>query len=116
VRRLAVVVVVLGCTGGDDIHTPVIGSIVPDRGVAGASVMVNGSYFCGQPEAADPDEADPLLCANMGALTFSGAPASVGQYTDSAMVVEVPTVPPGEVPVRVSVVGRVSNAVMFTVE
>ena len=47
---------------------------------------------------------------------FDASPVSPTQYTDSSITVEVPNTLPGSFAVRVSVNGRTSNSVEFTLE
>jgi hypothetical protein len=104
------------CTANDDIHPPALAALTPDRAIPGSSVVASGNYFCGQPEADDPADVDPLACQNLGTVTFDGVPATVSQYSEVTIVVELPDLPPGPVTVRVSVAGRTSNGAPFTVE
>ncbi len=106
----------VGCTAGDDIHDPVIASIVPERAGPGTSIVISGSYFCGQPEPHDPEEADPNDCENTGTVSFGAVPAIAAQYIDTMIVVEVPMLSPGPFDIQVSVIGRHSNLVGFTLE
>jgi hypothetical protein len=113
---LGIAVASLGCTAGDDIHTPSIASVNPTRATIGTSIVVSGSYFCAQVEPAVPDDIDPLACKNIGTVQFGSLPVSASQYTDTEITVPVPDVSPGSIQLRVSVSGRTSNQVSFTVE
>ena len=115
-RALLAFAVLVGCTANDDIHPPSIGAITPDRAQPGSTVSITGNYFCAQPEADDGDDVDPLACVNTGAVSFGTVPATVGQYTDTMITVEVPDGMRGVVTVHVSVAGRTSDGASFTVE
>ncbi len=105
-----------GCTANDDIHAPAISGVNPARASAGTSVVLSGSWFCQQPEPHGGDDVDPLACAHVGVVQFDASPVSPTQYTDSSITVEVPNRLPGSFAVRVSVNGRTSNSVDFTLE
>jgi hypothetical protein len=79
----------------------------------GTTITLTRSYFCAQPES--PDE-DPLACENVGAVTFGSVPATIAQYTDMTILVEVPDVAPGPLDIHVSVSGRTSSSARFLVE
>lgn len=103
-----------GCSAAEDVPAPLIASLVPDYGPAGRTISIRGSYFCAQP---DPDEeGDPSACKNTGTVSFDGVPATVAQYNDKNIMVEVPVLPPGAVDVQLVVVARPSNRVVFVVE
>jgi hypothetical protein len=113
---LALAAVLASCTANDDIHQPAIGGLTPDRGPPGTAVRIEGEYFCAQPEPDDPDDVDPLACANTGAVWFGDVPANVNLYTETTILAEVPDVTPGAVIVSVTVAGRRSNHAVFNLE
>jgi IPT/TIG domain len=103
--------VAAGCSANDDIPAPAIASITPQHAIPGAQVVIAGSYFCQQPEPADP-----LACAEMGVVLFGSQPSTAAQYEDSMISVDVPTLMPGDTTVFVSVGGKMSNGADFTVD
>lgn len=106
---LAVVVVLVGCTRGDDVPAPAIAALTPASGVAGDVVVISGSDFCQTPEV--DDEA---TCLHTGAVAFGSVPATATAWSDHEVQVGVPeglTVP---VQVRVQVAGRSSNGATLT--
>ena len=109
--RWLLVVAMLGCSANDDIPAPLISSLNPNHGPAGGVIMVAGQYFCQQP----PGE-DPACDSAAGTVSFDAAPGIVSAYTDTSIMVEVPTGLSGHVTVRVTAAGRTSNAATFTVE
>ena len=111
-KALLCIVLFVGCTQGDDVPAPAIASITPDHATPGASVMIAGSAFCQQPESSE----DPLACENMGVVEFGQVPATIAMYTDTLIVAEVPSLPPGVVAVAIAVAGRRSNHADLTVE
>jgi hypothetical protein len=98
------------CSANDDIPDPRIGSINPSHAPVGASVTIEGEYFCQQLE-----NEDPLACANIGSVSFGTLGATTITYGDERIIVEVPS-GTGLVRVRVSSAGQTSNAVDFTIE
>jgi hypothetical protein len=108
--RWLLVVAMLGCSANDDIPSPQISSLNPDHGPAGAVIMIAGQYFCQAPVGEDP------ACDTVGTVSFDAAPGIVSSYTDTAIMVEVPTGNTGEVTVRVTAAGKTSNAITFTEE
>ncbi len=105
-----------GCTANDDIHAPAISNVNPARAGAGTSVVLSGSWFCQQPEPHGEDEVDPLACEHVGTVQFDSSPVSPTGYTDTTITVEVPNISTGSYALRVSVNGRNSNTVDFTLE
>jgi hypothetical protein len=103
------------CTANDDVPAPAVAGVIPDHAGPGAVVVVNGSYFC-QQTMPDQGEVDPLACANMGIVQFGSQPGIVQQYTDTSIMVAVPQAALGATQLSVSVAGRVSNTVDFTIE
>jgi hypothetical protein len=112
VRTVAIagLVALVACSANDDLPSPQIGSVTPTHAAPGTTVVIAGSYFCHQPE-----NEDPLACANTGSVSFDAAVASPSTYTDTSVMVEVPN-NPGTVQIRITVAGHVSNAVGFTIE
>jgi hypothetical protein len=107
---VVIAVVVAACSANDDIPAPRIASITPDHGMAGASVTIDGDFFCHQLESEDP-----LLCEQQGTVHFGTAVADVISYADAMIVADVPNII-GKVRVTVDVAGEVSNGIDFTVE
>ena len=105
-----------GCTANDDIHAPTLSSVSPTRATAGTSIVLTGSYFCQQPEPHGGGDVDPFACVNMGNVQFGTSPVSPSQYTDTSITVEVPNASQGSSTLSVSVAGRTSNGVEFTIE
>jgi hypothetical protein len=104
----AIVLALTACSASDDMPAPHISSVSPDHAVAGTVVLISGSYFCHQPA-----NEDPLACANTGVVEFGTSVGVASQYTDSAIMVEVPS-GAGSVEVVVEVASESSNAVGFT--
>src|SRR6185503_13890561 len=102
------------CTAADDIPAPHISGVAPNPVTAGGTVQIDGNAFCAQPEP-EPGEEDPLACDHVGAVMFDAMPTTAALYTDTQIMVEVPTLP-GETHVAVSVAGRQSNWVDLTIE
>ena len=102
----------LGCSANDDIPAPLIASLNPSHGPAGAVIMVSGQYFCQQPGMGE----DPACDAAAGTVSFDASPGIVSAYTDTAIMVEVPDGLAGHVTVRVTAAGKTSNAAGFTAE
>ena len=116
IRSLALVVLVVGaCTANDDVPAPAVGGITPNHAAPGTAVVISGSYFCQQPESSS-GETDPLACEHMGAVVFGVEPTTPQNYTDTSITVSVPQQQPGMVQVGVSVAGRSSNTVSFTID
>lgn len=111
---LAATVALAACSANDDIRAPTISAVMPGRGAAGTFVTVTGSDLCQQPHPGGDD--DPFACAHVGTLLFDTVPALTTAYGDTMAVAEVPQLPAGEVSVSVSVAGRSSNRLSFTVE
>jgi hypothetical protein len=100
-----------GCSANDDVPAPQVSSVTPDQAAPGSTVVVNGSDFCQQAATSE----DPLACDNMGGVVFGVEHATSVQYTDTSITVEVPG-GAGTVQLAVSVAGRTSNAISFTIE
>jgi len=113
--RLLGWLVVSACSANDDVPAPAIAAVSPDHAAPGASVTVSGSYLCQDPRAEGSD-IDPLACGHVGAVMFDAAPGRVISYTDTAVLVEVPSLAPGRFGVTISVAGRSSNRFGFVVE
>lgn len=92
-----------------------IASLAPSHGPAAATITILGSYFCAQPDAED-EGTDPSGCKSMGSVSFGAVPATVTQYSDTSVMVEVPGLPIGSVDVKLVVVGRSSNRATFVIE
>ncbi len=110
--RALVLVVLAGCSAGDDVPAPLISNIVPSHGVPASVVQVNGSYFCQRPAGTTEDP----NCAVAGTVHFGAAPATPTSWMDTAIMVEVPAGLSGSVDVQVIAAGRMSNTVSFTVD
>jgi hypothetical protein len=110
--RWLLVVAMLGCSANEDIPAPLIASLNPNHGPAGAVIMIAGQYFCQAPQAEDSQACDSAT----GTVSFDAAPGIVSAYTDTAIMVEVPTGLSGHVTVRVTAAGKTSNAAGFTAE
>lgn len=104
----------IGCTAGEDLPAPMISSISPTHATPGISVTIAGQYLCQQQET--DGEVDPLACANIGTVAFGQTPATVGMYTEQAITAEVPGLGAAGYSVSVSVAGRRSNTLSFTVD
>ncbi|HEX3766007.1 MAG TPA: IPT/TIG domain-containing protein [Kofleriaceae bacterium] len=103
------------CSANDDVPAPAIGAVQPDRAAPGVSVTVSGSSLCQEPRT-DGSDGDPLACDHVGTVLFDTAPGVATSYTDTAVIVEVPSLPPGPVDLSISVAGRSSNHLSFTVD
>ena len=90
---------------------PQIAAITPNHATPGSVVVVSGSYFCQQPGTTE----DPFACLNIGQVLFGQSASNTGQYTDTSIMADVSGAT-GLVQVVVSVAGRVSNGVTFTIE
>jgi hypothetical protein len=110
IRRALLALAIVACSANDDIPAPQIASITPARASVGASIRIDGEYFCQQPEAEDP-----LACENPGNVSFGTLGATALTYIDHLIIVEVPS-GIGLVQVTVAAGGRISNAVDFTIE
>jgi hypothetical protein len=102
------------CSANDDVPAPAIGAVQPDHAAPGASVTVSGSALCQEPRT--DGDGDPLACDQVGTVLFDTAPGVATSYTDTAVTVEVPSLPPGPVDLSISVAGRSSNHVSFVVD
>ena len=98
--RVLVLAVLVGCSANDDIPSPLISTITPDQAPAGAQVVVAGSYFCQRPGTSE----DPT-CTTSGDVHFGTVPSAPSQWTDTAIMVEVPQGVSGSVGVTVSGTG-----------
>jgi hypothetical protein len=114
VRRTFWLWIAMSCSAGDDVPSPVITTILPDRAMPGTSILVSGFYFCGQPDA--DDEEAPFDCHNIGSVMFDGAPTSSNSYEDHQIMVIMPELGAGVVSVQVAVSARRSNIVELIVE
>jgi hypothetical protein len=110
IRFALLAAIAFSCSANDDIPAPLISSVTPNHAPPGATVTVSGSYFCQQPTTEDP-----LACANMGVVEFGVTSATTSQYTDTAIMVEVPNAL-GNVDITVNTGGRVSNTADFTID
>ena len=106
------VATLVACSAADDIPAPHISSVVPAAAVPGAIVTVQGSYFCQRPNTGNEDP----LCTSTGTVDFGASPGTVTLWTDTAIMVEVPQGALGAVALSVTVTGRASNPVSFTVQ
>lgn len=114
--RLTFLIVALGaCSANDDVPAPLLSSVTPNHGVVGTSVMIAGSYFCGQPTI-DSEDVDPLACDLTGFVQFGSSNGTTLQYTDDSITAEVPDSSRGRTRMIVSVGGRTSNAITFVIE
>jgi hypothetical protein len=113
--RAAVILVLAACSSNDDIPAPQIAGVVPDHGLAGTIVTVDGSYLCQEPP---PTPDDPMFpCNTDGVITFDQTPANAtSAWTDTGVMVQVPDGATGTVQVTASMTGRTSNGVSFTVD
>jgi IPT/TIG domain-containing protein len=102
------------CSANDDVPAPTISAVQPDHAVPGASVTVSGSFLCQAPRSGS--DVDPLACDHVGTVLFGTTPSLAASYTDTAVVVEVPSLPPGPLDIAVSVAGRSSNSLPFVVD
>jgi hypothetical protein len=119
-RRLSVCFAVASAScmapGGDDFPPPRLAAVVPIAGSPGQPVMLLGDHFCAGPD--DHDDTEPFVCAEpAGSVRFGTEHAESLAWTMTTIDVTVPLEAlPGRTSVRVSVAGRTSNAVGFTVE
>jgi hypothetical protein len=105
-----------GCSYGDDIPAPTVSAAIPEHVRPGESLTLLGSSFCQQPVTDDAEEADPLACANIGAVVFGTTPGNIDTYTDTMVTAETPPVAPGTVQVFITVAGRRSNRLALVIE
>jgi len=110
VRRLLVTLALAACSANDDFPAPLISSLTPDHGPAGAVITINGSYFCQKMVGEDP------ICNASGTVDFGTVPATLTSYTDTALMVEVPSAATGATSVTVTAAGKTSNGATFTIE
>src|SRR5258708_1090262 len=99
-QLLAGIQFTLGGSGGGP-TTPTISSINPTSAAPGASVTVTGTNFS--------------ATANANTVTFGAATATVTAATTTSLTVTVPNIAAGAENVTVSVAGKSSNAIGFTV-
>lgn len=85
---------------GEELIDPAIEAILPQQGVVGTVVDILGQRFEGQERF----------------VSFGGARAPVLMWQEGRVRVQVPPGPPGHTVVVVTVDGRPSNPVGFTVE
>jgi hypothetical protein len=112
--RWLVLVTLAACSANDDVPAPRIASITPDHAPVGAVVMIAGDFFCAQPE--EDEESDPLACDVIGVVNFGATSSEASAYSDELINVEVPEAMRERTMVSVTVAGRVSNHIEFTVE
>ncbi|MDB4956135.1 MAG: hypothetical protein JWO36_3704 [Myxococcales bacterium] len=104
--------VALGCSANDDVPAPQISSVTPDHSPVGSVVTIVGNYFCQRPNTGNEDP----TCAVSGTVNFETSPATPSQWSDTAIMVEVPALTAGSADVVVTAAGRTSNPVSFIVE
>ncbi len=102
------------CSANDDVPAPAISVVQPDHAAPGATVTVSGSSLCQSPQSGS--DVDPLACDHIGTVMFDTTPSVATSYTDTAAVVEVPSLPPGPLDIAISVAGRSSNSLHFVVD
>lgn len=103
---------VAACSANDDIPAPQVASVTPDRAPAGAVVLVNGSYFCQRGDTMDEEP----MCQTTGEVNFGASPGTISTWSDTAVMVEVPSGVEGGVSLSVVVGGRPSNPIAFTID
>lgn len=115
-RRLAVIAWLgwAACSANDDVPVPTSRAVQPDHAVPGATVTVSGSSLCQMPQSGS--DVDPLACDHVGTVLFGTTPSLAASYGDTAVVVEVPSLPPGPLDLAISVAGRSSNSLQFVVD
>ena len=111
-KRVLPLLLVAACSANDDIPAPLLGSVVPDHGVPGTIVLVTGNYFCQRPNTGIEDPA----CDSTGEVSFGASPGTISDWTDTAIMVEVPQGALGSVALSVIVNGRSSNPTSFDVQ
>ncbi|HUJ63522.1 MAG TPA: IPT/TIG domain-containing protein [Kofleriaceae bacterium] len=102
-----------GCSANDDVPAPQVSAVTPDASPPGTIVTVSGAYFCQRPDTGSDDDPD---CAVAGTVDFGNVPGTTSDWTDTAIMVEVPSGITGSVEVDVTAQGRTSNGVGFTVQ
>jgi hypothetical protein len=104
-----------GCSANDDIPAPELGSIVPSQAAGGAIVAISGSYLCQEPS---PGSDEPgFQCNSDGVISFGQTPATATtDWTDTGVMVEVPSIMSGSVSVTATMNGITSNSISFTIE
>lgn len=108
----ALLILLAACSANDDIPAPQVSTVVPAAATAGAVVTVQGNYFCQRPNTGNEDP----LCASTGEVSFGATPGTISQWTDTAIMVEVPQGPTGTLALSVIVNGRSSNPISFRVQ
>ena len=111
-RWLVLVLVLVACSASDDVPAPQLGSVTPSAATSGAVVMLTGDYFCQRPDTGNEDP----ICASTGTVDFGASPGTVTSWTDTAIMVEVPSGLHGSVALSVIVNGRSSNPISFGVQ
>ncbi len=112
-RAAAVALVLAACSANDDIPAPSVANVVPNHATSGQVVVVNGAYFCQRPQGGS--NLDPH-CTVIGSVDFGSVPGTAVDWTDTAIMVEVPQIAAGRADVQVTAAGRTSNSVAFTVD
>ncbi len=110
-KRLLLPLLVAACTANDDIPAPQLSSVVPAQAMPGTIVLVSGDYFCQRPDTGNEDP----TCDSTGDVSFGASPGTISNWSDTAIMVEVPQGALGSVSVTVSVNGRTSNSTSFDV-
>jgi hypothetical protein len=108
-RRCVVVAVIAlaACSASDDFPAPQIASINPTHATPGASIVIDGDFFCHQ------SGEDQQACTTMGAVYFGSLVTTALQYDETQITAEVP-MGVGTVDVTITVAGEQSNAISFT--
>jgi IPT/TIG domain-containing protein len=103
-----------GCSASDDVPAPVLSTVQPDHAPPGAVVTLHGQYLCQHPDPGSGDQ-DPI-CNSVGTVNFGAAPGTATTWTDSTISAEVPAAVAGLVDLSISIDGRTSNSIHFTVD
>ena len=112
---LACFAVVAACSSNDDIPAPLLAGVVPASASPGAIVSVDGSYLCQEPDG--PSDDPGFQCDSDGTISFNQTPAiATSAWTDTGVMVEVPTEAAGVVQITATQNGRDSNSISFTVQ
>ena len=104
------------CVSGDDIPPPTLSGALPSHASPGDSVELSGSNFCQQVSNPNPDDPNLDCSPAGGQILFGSFATSASTWTDSTVMIEVPAVNPGDVDVTVTVGGRTTNSITFTVD